>query len=359
MLILIVIVIGCCENAVIPNAFLPPGKQSSSATPGLYGADDKVVILNATNLNQNVYEQHHATEVEFYNSFCGFCKRFAPVYKKYAADLHGWSDIVKIAAIDCAAEENNERCREFEIMSYPSLRYFPPHYKPGDKQLGLNVDHVPMDVGHDSLIAHLMSEETPSSSWPKLKPLPLTDKTEIFNDEHETVQYMFLVNEVQNKTTLAQDVALDFHKLKSISVRQIASVDVANRYGLPLGPGLFVIARNSSEVKNLNVTSFNSSSVAEAIRLYMKTRNINFVVLPENVTASSTTGPVISNVADEIEQLQNKAIIDQVLHNQAAIYQADLEAAIKYSIFHELVQYKDIRGESLVALQRYIHVLKK
>lgn len=357
--LIFIAVIGFCKCAVIPNAFLPPEKQTSS-NPGLYSGDDKVLILSASNLHQNVYEQNHATEVEFYNSFCGFCKRFAPIYKKYAADLYVWSDIVKIAAIDCAAEENNELCREFEIMAYPSLRYFPPFYKPGDKQLGLNVTHAPMEVGHDSLIAHLRNETKPPSTWPKLTPLPLVEKTAIFNEENESVQYMFLVNELHNQTTTAQDVALDFHKMNIISVRQVVSVDVANRLALPLNPGLFVIERNSDNVNKLDVASLDRTSVAEAIKAYVKTKKISSEDLSHViVSVTPTTEALIPDIADEIQKLQSKALMEQVVRNPDTIYQADLEAAIKYSIFHELVQHNEFHEESLISMQRYIHVLKK
>lgn len=359
ILILITLAIGICENAVIPNAFLSPEKQTSS-NPGLYSESDKVVVLNATSLNQNVYDQDHATEVEFYNSFCGFCKRFAPVYKKYAADLNGWSDIIKIAAIDCAAEENSDRCREFEIMAYPSLRYFPPHYKHGDKQLGINVDHVPMEVGHDSLIGHMVSEEMPPSKWPRLKPLPISDLSAIFDDEIDDVQYMFIVNELQNQTTIAQDVTLDFHKTKAVSVRQVVSVDVANRLGLPLETGLFVISRDTKELQRLDAQLLNRQTVSDTITNYMKSKHLELAeTAARSSVVSSSTAASIPDISEEIQQLQNKAIVEQVIRNDDAKYQADIEAAIKYAVFHELVQKNTFNEESFIALQRFVNILQK
>lgn len=40
-------------------------------------------------------------------------------------------------------------------------------------------------------------------------------------------------------------------------------------------------------------------------------------------------------------------------------FQSDLEAAIRYSIFHELVKYKDMNDEQISALRGYISVLNK
>jgi len=54
---------------------------------GLYNASDNVVILNATNFKASVYGSTRSWLVEFYNSWCGFCYRFAPTWKALASDI--------------------------------------------------------------------------------------------------------------------------------------------------------------------------------------------------------------------------------------------------------------------------------
>jgi thiol oxidase len=56
---------------------------------GLYNSDDKVTVLNATNFKNAVYGTSNAWIIEFYNSWCGFCLRFAPVWKSLASDIIG------------------------------------------------------------------------------------------------------------------------------------------------------------------------------------------------------------------------------------------------------------------------------
>ena len=56
---------------------------------GLYNSDDKVTVLNATNFKSTVYGTSNAWIIEFYNSWCGFCHRFAPVWKSLALDIYG------------------------------------------------------------------------------------------------------------------------------------------------------------------------------------------------------------------------------------------------------------------------------
>lgn len=56
---------------------------------GLYNGDDKVTVLNATNFKNSVYGTSNAWIIEFYNSWCGFCHRFAPVWRSLALDIYG------------------------------------------------------------------------------------------------------------------------------------------------------------------------------------------------------------------------------------------------------------------------------
>jgi len=39
----------------------------------------------------------------------------------------GWQNIVAIAGIDCADDSNVAICREYEIMGYPTIKFFPPN----------------------------------------------------------------------------------------------------------------------------------------------------------------------------------------------------------------------------------------
>lgn len=61
---------------------------SSTAGTGLYSLSDKVALLNVDNFNINVYNSKTAWVVQFYNSWCGHCIKFAPVWKELAADVY-------------------------------------------------------------------------------------------------------------------------------------------------------------------------------------------------------------------------------------------------------------------------------
>ena len=43
--------------------------------------------------------------------------------------------MIRLAAIDCAQDENVATCRDYDIMGYPSLKFFPP--KAAKSEVGL------------------------------------------------------------------------------------------------------------------------------------------------------------------------------------------------------------------------------
>ena len=59
------------------------------ASEGLYSSEDYVTILDDDSFERTVYGSSNAWMVEFYNSWCGHCVRFAPTWKKIAADVKG------------------------------------------------------------------------------------------------------------------------------------------------------------------------------------------------------------------------------------------------------------------------------
>lgn len=62
--------------------------RGSSTKTGLYSAEDKVFQLTTFNFNENVYNSSSAWVVQFYNSWCGHCIKFSPIWKELAADIY-------------------------------------------------------------------------------------------------------------------------------------------------------------------------------------------------------------------------------------------------------------------------------
>ena len=334
-------------SALVKCTVLRPHQMPDQ--PALYGPDDRVIILTGANLRQSIYNQSHAIEVEYYNSFCGFCRRFAPVWKSYADDIYAWNDILKVGAVDCAAEENSDICRDFEVMSYPTIRYYPPFYASGEKQLGVNVEHPPNDPGRESVVQLLAEVTVAPSHWPNLKPIQVSSKTALFDELSKNVKLLFLI--ATNRTSLAQEVALDLHIVHDIAIRQLADTNLAKQ------PGLYVMSRDASELSPIHVAEFERAPIRDAIKQYT---SLNGVHLPEIQTINATTeASPVADVIDDMTLLQDKAIVDIVRNHREVVHQADIEMALKFTIFHEILQHKKLEGERFLALQRYLNVLQK
>ena len=63
--------------------------QIALSHAGLYDENDEVLILNENNFDENIVGSSNAWIVEFYNSWCGHCIRFAPFWKNLANDCKG------------------------------------------------------------------------------------------------------------------------------------------------------------------------------------------------------------------------------------------------------------------------------
>merc|ERR1719400_3050617 len=90
---------------------IQPTKESSLGG-ALYDDHDKITLLNSTNFQSTICGSSTAWLVEFYSSWCGHCIHFAPTFKQLALDVHS--------------------CREYEVMGYPTIKFFSPHTLQGD-----------------------------------------------------------------------------------------------------------------------------------------------------------------------------------------------------------------------------------
>lgn len=164
---------------------------------GLYSPSDSITILTSANIQDAIFERPVASFVEFYNSYCGACQRFAPTWKAAAQNISRWNGVVQMCAIDCASDENNDICRNFEIMRYPTIRYFPPHLQPGPKQLGTNLDHLllPNETAIiDELTKHLVNETSGGPEWPKFDNFDGINWQEAFEGTSLDTKYVYVVN---------------------------------------------------------------------------------------------------------------------------------------------------------------------
>lgn len=331
-------------------------RQEGEQAQSLYDNNDKVFVLTHENFYQSVFDQPYASNVEFYNSFCGFCRNFAPIYKAWAEDVYGWRDVVRISAIDCADDANNDICRDMEIMRYPTLKFYPPFYRNETNHLGIEVQHAPMTVGEPHLIALLANSTEKPSSWPNLMPIDSASPAMLFASLPANVEYVFIVWDPRNDSIEAQRVALDLKSVNSAEIRQIASSD-AFKFGLNVPSAVYVGVKSSNTIQLVkHLAELNRATIRSTIEEYLKSKGIKIIVGQNTPNLIPRRGP--NGPTSEVNE-KDLAIIEYVKSHEGTVFQADLESAIRFSIFHELVKYNNMNEEQITAMKHYLTILQK
>jgi len=83
---------------------------------GLYSSSSPVKTLTAANFQQEVTKSDDLWLIEFFASWCGHCKQFAPEYEKAAKALKG---IVKVGAV-----EDQSVMGQFGVQGFPTVKFF-------------------------------------------------------------------------------------------------------------------------------------------------------------------------------------------------------------------------------------------
>ncbi|XP_015109572.1 sulfhydryl oxidase 1 [Diachasma alloeum] len=319
---------------------------------GLYSASDDVVVLNYTNLKSAIGNGTTAWLVEFYNSWCGYCQRFAPTWKAVAKSVVGWSDIVTVAAIDCSTDDNNPLCRDYEIMRYPTIRYF----SIGDRSIGVDVEKAMSEeeVRH-GMIEQLQKDqqEGKGSKWPNIAPYRSNDSDDWIRALPPSVQYHFFLFE-EATSYLGSEVILDLHTLPSLQIRRVTKDNVwlTSVYRVKTFPSLIVLDRENSPL-GLELSEPTREGTTRAIQAFLKSKG----------HISEPKRPARPEIPTSIE---SKDVPTEIKHSHIpdkppkdALYQADLENALRYSLEREIPLKKRIEGVQLEALKAYLKVLSR
>ncbi|XP_055916785.1 sulfhydryl oxidase 1 [Eupeodes corollae] len=332
-------------------------KRETPSNLGLYNATDKVNILTDSNFKSSVIDKDHASLVEFYNSYCGHCKRFAPTYKELAEECWPWRDIVKIQAIDCAAEENNDICREYEVMSYPTMRYFGPKYQPSENNYGTPIETQNREEIKDEISKLVMNETAPTDNWPNFSNLTEDEAPQVFQELPHQVVYVILIlvpNEMPS--SLGAQTIMNFNRYPQMQIRQISDEKLAEQFHMNQTSRLCAMDRNMN-MEPLQYQNNTPKAYKEAVEQFAKMKKLT--QKPDAPTPSPDKQNTLIDEEQKEAQEQDKKIIDEVKRNKHMTYQADLEQAIRHILTSEIPRVNQISGERLLALQRLINVLQR
>ncbi|CRK90663.1 CLUMA_CG004364, isoform A [Clunio marinus] len=324
------------------------------STQGLYGPNDKVIIVTAANIEKVVFNNPKATFLEFYNAYCGTCQRFSSVWKEVGTSIAPWNSIVEIAAIDCASDENNAVCREHEIMRYPTMRYMPPNYQKGKKQIGTNLDHLNLptfDDLLDEITIRLVNETEGGPSWPNFDNFDGNNWKDVFNEASLDTKFVYIVND-NLLGYLPQQVVLDHINVERVDVR---IVDGEFRL-IPDKSFKLGVVDPKGDFKTIPVEIELREEFSEAISNHLKQHHL----LVATTESPPKENDVLENGTDSAADLLNRFFYDKARSMKPMpLFRADLEQAIRNTLNHEVIQRETISGESLSALRNFVSVLAR
>lgn len=329
-------------------------KVLQNVPPGLYSENDKLQILTKDNFNALVYRKPYSWLVEFYNSWCGHCKKFAPTWVEFSASVHNWQDVVRIGAIDCADDRNNDVCRDMEILAYPSLKFFHEQYEEGAGNIGQLVKKG--ETSHELtelLLSQMRSEQTlgRGKTWPDISVQNFTNAAEIWNDIPARIEVVFLIFESVNSTT-GSEIILDLSNIDNIKIFRLSnSSNLTKILNVKLYPTLFAVDRYSYTPHSISMET-TRVTLKDAMIRYLYDRKVSIPNYYKTFIEGSSTSKTIVSV-----NISNDNYMNNLIGN--TVFQVDLETGLRYTLGHEIVKLKLITGESLVALKKYLTVIKK
>ncbi|CAI6363615.1 unnamed protein product [Macrosiphum euphorbiae] len=304
---------------------------------GLYEDTDLLEILDSTNFNDKVLQGNTSFVVEFYNAFCGHCIRFSTPWKGFGIQIYGWRNYVKVGVIDCSNEINSQTCRDYEVMAYPTVRYFPP--QPASSDIGKDfIRSFNIQVMKDFLIK--MLQETQSST--NVSTLCDIQPFENVNVELDSNNILTFIIISTPNDKIAQELIIDFCPVKKVKIISVlnSNTGLAELLKTETYPSLYLVEDNNQFTRL--ASGNNKTNFTNTINTYLETVHMT----PFSIFDITTT---LYNLLFH----KDKGSIQ----NDNTVYLSDLEATLRYSLEHEILSRSVISGESLNALNSYLELL--
>ncbi|KAJ2954451.1 hypothetical protein O0L34_g2727 [Tuta absoluta] len=331
LLISLTVSVYLVKCAVIPDD--EPEQQ------GLYSKSDHVHILTKANFDRKVYGKKYGQLVQFYNSYCGHCRAFYPKFRILALEVLPWKQVFQIGVIDCFNDENTEICREFDVMSYPSMRYLHENFVKGNKNVGDKIELAESPEGVKVNIIKKIQQEQQMGRFkmgPQLNIGSYGSYEDALHDVPRDIQFTFIVIEDTN-STIGSEIALDISSYPHVRVKRVnAYSDLANLANIRSYPALAVVG---TAVQPTVITPHTPTvhNMLQAINQFLTVHN--YPILRDIIEDSTTEKP-------------HSPPVD----NSKKVYYSDFEKTIR-SILHTEINTKVVTGESHTALVNFLQVL--
>ncbi|ERE70548.1 sulfhydryl oxidase 2 [Cricetulus griseus] len=235
--------------------------------------------------------------------------------------LVDWAAAIRVAALDCAEEKNQDVCRTYDIHFYPTFRYFKAFTK--EFTTGENFK----ELSKWEALVH----PSPQVAWP-------SDILSLM-DSHSG-QYHAVVFE-SNGSYVGREVILDLIPYDNIVVSRALDRDKAflGTLGISSVPSCYLIYPNGSH---------GLVNVAKPLRSFFS----SYLKSLPDVRKKSLSFPEKPNKEENSEVMVWKEFDRQ-------LYTADLESGLHYLLRVELAAHKSLAGTQLKTFRDFMTVIAK
>ncbi|XDA73469.1 hypothetical protein R6Z07M_003679 [Ovis aries] len=335
-----------------PPARLPPLlvllTAAAAAGPGAGGAarlyragEDAVWVLDSGSVRGATANSSAAWLVQFYSSWCGHCIGYAPTWRALAADVRDWAAAIRVAALDCAEEKNQEVCRAYDIHFYPTFRYFKAFTKDFTTGENFKGPDRELQTVRRTMINFLQNhtDSTRPPACPSLDPIRPSDVLSLLDKRGD--RYVAVLLE-DDSSYVGREVILDLIPYESIEVRRALGSDAAfvQKLGVPSLPSCYLIYPNGSHgpvTVGKPLRSFFSSYLRSLPGVRKKPSS-----LPGRPSREESSEAVVWRDFD-----------------RSKLYTADLESGLHHLLRVELAAHRSLAGAELKTLKDFVTVLAK
>lgn len=115
-------------STILYNESIPHDLQEHDSVNGIVESIRDILRPPVSTLNKDSWinvsnRKEKGWIIDFYAPWCGPCRQFAPEFRKLAKILQNDENIA-IAKVDCEADK--QMCRDNDVRSYPTIRFYPP-----------------------------------------------------------------------------------------------------------------------------------------------------------------------------------------------------------------------------------------
>lgn len=244
---------------------------------------------------------------------------------------------MRVGVIDCSNEINSQTCRDYEVMAYPTVRYFPPHTSPTN--IGIEFGRsFSAEVMKNYLVKKLETSQKDGLLTFLCNLQPYENST--LESDSEYMITFFIIDTPNN--LLAKQLIIDFCPVKKIKIVFALNSNAAlvDRLKPATFPSLYRIENNNQF--ELLASGNNKTHFTETINANLETINVT----PFSIIDITTK--LYNLLFQKSQALQNKT---------NTVYLSDLEATLRYSLDHEVTSRSVITADALYALNGYLELL--